>query len=173
MTKLIATLDEAKIDAIFAGVDQCHLPGAAVAVAIDGVPVYRKGFGLAHMELPVVLSPTMRMRIGSTTKHFTALIYLLLCEEGRADIDAETMMREMIAREKKKGRVLPAHMEGGPANPLGARALYLGSTLYRIHGTNAPWTIGQNVSSGCIRLRNEDVMDLYDRVKVGTKVVVL
>lgn len=80
---------------------------------------------------------------------------------------------EMIAREKKKGRVLPAHMEGGPANPLGARALYLGSTLYRIHGTNAPWTIGQNVSSGCIRLRNEDVMDLYDRVKVGAKVVVL
>jgi lipoprotein-anchoring transpeptidase ErfK/SrfK len=80
---------------------------------------------------------------------------------------------EMIAREKKKGRILPAHMEGGPANPLGARALYLGSTLYRIHGTNAPWTIGQNVSSGCIRMRNEDVMDLYDRVKVGTRVVVL
>ena len=80
---------------------------------------------------------------------------------------------EMIAREKLKGRVLPAHMEGGPANPLGARALYLGSTLYRIHGTNAPWTIGTNVSSGCIRMRNEDVMDLYDRVKVGAKVVVL
>ncbi len=80
---------------------------------------------------------------------------------------------EMIEREKKKGRVLPAMMEGGPANPLGARALYLGSTLYRIHGTNAPWTIGQNVSSGCIRMRNEDVIDLYDRVKVGAKVVVL
>ncbi len=79
---------------------------------------------------------------------------------------------EMIAREKLKGRILPAHMEGGPANPLGARALYLGSTLYRIHGTNAPWTIGTNVSSGCIRMRNEDVMDLYDRVKVGAKVVV-
>ncbi|GAB5508395.1 MAG: L,D-transpeptidase [Rhizobiaceae bacterium] len=80
---------------------------------------------------------------------------------------------EMIAREKKKGRILPAHMPGGPANPLGARALYLGSTLYRIHGTNAPWTIGGNVSSGCIRMRNEDVMDLYERVKVGTKVVVI
>jgi len=80
---------------------------------------------------------------------------------------------EMIAREKKKGRILPVHMEGGPANPLGARALYLGSTLYRIHGTNAPWTIGQNVSSGCIRMRNEDVTDLYQRVKVGTKVVVI
>jgi lipoprotein-anchoring transpeptidase ErfK/SrfK len=80
---------------------------------------------------------------------------------------------EMIAREKKKGRILPAMMEGGPANPLGARALYLGSTLYRIHGTNAPWTIGQNVSSGCIRMRNEDVMDLYERVQTGAKVVVL
>jgi len=67
---------------------------------------------------------------------------------------------------------LPAHMEGGPANPLGARAMYLGSTLYRIHGTNEPATIGQNVSSGCIRLTNEDVIDLYERVKVGTKVIV-
>jgi lipoprotein-anchoring transpeptidase ErfK/SrfK len=80
---------------------------------------------------------------------------------------------EMIEREKKKGRILPVHMKGGPENPLGARALYLGSTLYRIHGTNQPWTIGQNVSSGCIRMRNEDVMDLYERVKIGTKVVVI
>ncbi len=68
---------------------------------------------------------------------------------------------------------LPRHMVGGPDNPLGARALYLGSTLYRIHGSNEPWTIGTNVSSGCIRMRNEDVVDLYNRVKVGTKVVVM
>jgi lipoprotein-anchoring transpeptidase ErfK/SrfK len=68
---------------------------------------------------------------------------------------------------------LPRHMEGGPENPLGARAMYLGSTLYRIHGSNEPWTIGTAVSSGCIRLRNEDVIDLYDRVKVGAKVVVI
>jgi lipoprotein-anchoring transpeptidase ErfK/SrfK len=68
---------------------------------------------------------------------------------------------------------LPHFMAGGPNNPLGARALYLGSTLYRIHGSNEPWTIGHNVSSGCIRLRNGDVIDLYERVKVGTKVVVL
>lgn len=68
---------------------------------------------------------------------------------------------------------LPRYMAGGPENPLGARALYLGSTLYRIHGTNEPATIGQAVSSGCIRMRNEDVMDLYGRVKVGTKVVVI
>jgi lipoprotein-anchoring transpeptidase ErfK/SrfK len=68
---------------------------------------------------------------------------------------------------------LPHFMAGGPENPLGARAMYLGSSLYRIHGSNEPWTIGQAVSSGCIRMRNEDVMDLYDRVKVGTKVVVI
>ena len=80
---------------------------------------------------------------------------------------------EMIQRvREKEGRILPVHMEGGPENPLGARAMYLGSTLYRIHGTNQPWTIGHNVSSGCIRMRNEDVVDLYERVKVGTTVVV-
>ncbi len=80
---------------------------------------------------------------------------------------------QMIAREKKKGRILPTYVPGGPANPLGARALYLGSTLYRIHGTNQPWTIGGAVSSGCIRMRNEDVVDLYERVGNGTKVVVI
>ena len=79
---------------------------------------------------------------------------------------------EMRIRERKKGRELPVVMEGGPANPLGARALYLGSTLYRIHGTNQPWTIGGAVSSGCIRMRNEDVTELYARVGVGTRVVV-
>jgi len=68
---------------------------------------------------------------------------------------------------------LPHFMAGGPENPLGARALYLGSSLYRIHGSNEPWTIGQAVSSGCIRMRNEDVIDLYEKVKVGTKVVVI
>jgi lipoprotein-anchoring transpeptidase ErfK/SrfK len=68
---------------------------------------------------------------------------------------------------------LPRHMEGGPQNPLGARAMYLGSSLYRIHGSNEPWTIGTNVSSGCIRMRNEDVIDLYGRVSVGARVVVI
>ena len=84
-----------------------------------------------------------------------------------------TPPKEMIAREAAKGRILPNHMPGGPDNPLGARALYLGSTLYRIHGTNQAWSIGQAVSSGCIRMRNEDVMDLYDRIKVGTRVHVI
>jgi lipoprotein-anchoring transpeptidase ErfK/SrfK len=73
----------------------------------------------------------------------------------------------------KRQPYLPHFVAGGPNNPLGARALYLGSTLYRIHGSNEPWTIGTNVSSGCIRMRNADVVDLYERVKVGTKVVVL
>ena len=76
---------------------------------------------------------------------------------------------EMLRRQP----YLPHFVPGGPNNPLGARALYLGSTLYRIHGSNEPWTIGQNVSSGCIRMRNADVVDLYERVKIGTKVVVL
>ena len=68
---------------------------------------------------------------------------------------------------------LPRHMDGGPDNPLGARALYLGSSMYRIHGTNEPHTIGQNVSSGCIRMMNEDVVDLYEKAKVGTRVIVI
>jgi lipoprotein-anchoring transpeptidase ErfK/SrfK len=68
---------------------------------------------------------------------------------------------------------LPSHMDGGPANPLGARALYLGSSMYRIHGTNEPSTIGKNVSSGCIRMMNQDVIDLYNRVPVGAKVIVI
>jgi lipoprotein-anchoring transpeptidase ErfK/SrfK len=76
---------------------------------------------------------------------------------------------EMIARQP----YLPRHMAGGPGNPLGARAMYLGGTVYRIHGTNAPETIGTHVSSGCIRLTNQDVSDLYSRVNVGTKVIVL
>jgi len=76
---------------------------------------------------------------------------------------------EMRARRPE----LPRHMEGGADNPLGARALYIGSTLYRIHGTTEPWSIGQDVSSGCIRMTNADVIDLYGRVKLYTKVVVL
>lgn len=73
---------------------------------------------------------------------------------------------------RKRVPGLPAYMPGGPDNPLGARALYIGSTLYRLHGTSEPWTIGQAVSSGCIRLTNEDITDLYNRVRVGARVVV-
>ena len=75
---------------------------------------------------------------------------------------------EMIARQP----YLPRFMAGGPGNPMGARALYLGTTVYRIHGTNAPETIGHAVSSGCFRLVNSEISDLYERVPVGTKVIV-
>lgn len=82
---------------------------------------------------------------------------------------AWTPPSQMLARRPD----LPRHMKGGIENPLGARAMYLGSTLYRIHGSNEPETIGQAVSSGCFRMTNEDVSDLYGRVSVGTTVVVL
>ena len=80
--------------------------------------------------------------------------------------------REMIEREAKRGRDLPDIMKGGPRNPLGARAIYLGDTEFRIHGTTQPWSIGKAVSSGCIRMMNEEVIDLYDRVAIGAHVVV-
>ena len=84
---------------------------------------------------------------------------------------------EMRRREKAKGVILPGSMKGGINNPLGARAMYLykgnNDTMYRIHGTNQPWTIGLNMSSGCIRMVNKDVEDLYKKIKIGTKVVVI
>ncbi|MEE9313699.1 MAG: L,D-transpeptidase [Rhizobiaceae bacterium] len=80
---------------------------------------------------------------------------------------------EMITRVKKQtGVKLKPFYAGGPDNPLGARAMYIGSTIYRIHGTNQPWTIGKAMSSGCIRMANDDVSDLYKRVKVGSRVIV-
>ena len=84
---------------------------------------------------------------------------------------------EMITREAANGNFLPASMPGGEDNPLGARAMYLydgnRDTLYRIHGTNQPWSIGLNMSSGCFRMMNDDVIDLYNRVQIGAKVIVL
>lgn len=78
----------------------------------------------------------------------------------------------MIEREAKKGHVIPAFMPGGPENPLGARALYIGDTEYRIHGTTQPWSIGNAVSSGCIRMMNDEVIDLFNRVEIGATVIV-
>jgi lipoprotein-anchoring transpeptidase ErfK/SrfK len=89
--------------------------------------------------------------------------------EKKAEWPDWTPPSEMLERQP----YLPRFMAGGPGNPLGARAMYLSGSVYRIHGTNAPNTIGQRVSSGCIRLVNEDVEDLYSRVKLGTKVIVL
>ncbi len=79
-------------------------------------------------------------------------------------------MRARVLREE--GRKLPAYVPGGKNNPLGARAMYIGSRIYRIHGTNQPWTLGQAMSSGCIRMANEDVINLYEQAPVGTKVIV-
>lgn len=131
---LTAVLDEEKIDAIFAEVDQSQLPGAAVGIAIGGVPVYRKGFGLANMELPAVLTPAMRMRIGSTTKHFACLAYMLLVEEGFAGLDDEI------------GRYIPgltpvnaaATMRRLMGHTSGIRDLL--SVTMAVHGVNRPVT---------------------------------
>jgi lipoprotein-anchoring transpeptidase ErfK/SrfK len=93
---------------------------------------------------------------------------------GTSSISAKREWPDWTPPEQMRQRRpdLPVHMEGGPENPLGARAMYLGASLYRIHGTNEPNTIGQQVSSGCIRLTNEDVIDLYNRARVGATVVV-
>jgi len=92
---------------------------------------------------------------------------------NKAEWPSWTPPAEMIKREREQnGRIIPTFMPGGPNNPLGARALYIGGTIYRIHGTNQASTIGGAVSSGCIRMMNADVIDLYERVKVGAKVYV-
>lgn len=80
--------------------------------------------------------------------------------------------KRMIEREFRQGKIIPAFVAGGPNNPLGARALYIGNTEFRIHGTTQPWSIGRAVSSGCIRMLNEHVIELYDRVAIGARVVV-
>lgn len=95
----------------------------------------------------------------------------------KAEWPSWTPPKTMIAREARKGRKIPPFMKGGINNPLGARAMYLyrggRDTIFRIHGTNQPWTIGLNMSSGCIRMVNKDVEHLYKRATVGTKVIVI
>ncbi|WP_291744504.1 L,D-transpeptidase [Bauldia sp.] len=81
--------------------------------------------------------------------------------------------KDMIARAKAEGKTLPTVVKGGPGNPLGARALYLGFSEYRIHGTNAPKSIGKYASSGCIRMLNEHIIDVYNKTPIGTRVVVI
>ncbi len=90
----------------------------------------------------------------------------------KAEWPSWTPPQEMIEREAEKGHIIPDFMEGGPGNPLGARALYIGSSVYRIHGTNNERSIGGAVSSGCIRMMNADVIDLYSRVKIGARIYV-
>lgn len=90
----------------------------------------------------------------------------------KAEWPGWTPPAEMIVREARNGKVLPDYMPGGPNNPLGARALYIGETVYRIHGTNQPMTIGKAMSSGCIRMANNDIIDLYEQVEPGTRIIV-
>ena len=92
--------------------------------------------------------------------------------ERKAEWPSWTPPQEMITREAAKGHIIPPFMEGGPGNPLGARALYIGGKIYRVHGTNNEASIGGAVSSGCIRMMNADVIDLYNRVKIGAKIYV-
>ncbi len=91
---------------------------------------------------------------------------------AKAEWPGWTPPQVMIEREAAKGHFIPAHMDGGPGNPLGARAMYIGGKMFRIHGTNNEASIGGAVSSGCIRMMNADVIDLYNRVKIGAKVYV-
>ena len=147
-------------------------PGALVRQVVDYVSHQPPGtviIDTGHTFLYFVLNDRQAMRYG-----------IGVGREGFTWSGEQTVARkaewpdwhppaEMIGRQP----YLPRFMAGGPGNPLGARAMYLGETEYRIHGTNKPDTIGKRVSSGCIRLTNEDVVDLYERVKVGTKVIVL
>jgi len=133
-----------------------HAPGTIVVntterrlyLVLDNTSALRYGVGVG--------------RIGFTWAGTTAI-------SQKKEWPAWTPPSQMLKRRPD----LPRHMVGGPENPLGARAMYLGSSLYRIHGSNEPETIGQGVSSGCFRLVNDDVIDLYNRVKVGAKVIVM
>jgi lipoprotein-anchoring transpeptidase ErfK/SrfK len=131
-----------------------------------------------------VIVDTGRRRLLFVNADGTATQYMVgVGREGFAGKGVEKISRkmewpnwtppeEMRRREAKQGRVLPIMMEGGSGNPLGARALYLSDTLYRIHGTNEPWTLGEAVSSGCIRMANDDIIDLYEKTHIGTMVIV-
>lgn len=149
------------------------MPGTA---AKSARPIKYDG---SHETGTVVIS-TSRRRLYLVTGPGGALEYrIAVGKEGYAWSGTEKVSRKMMwpdwrppVEMRRRRPDLPAFVEGGPTNPLGARALYLGSSLYRIHGSNEPNTIGRAVSSGCIRLTNEDVIDLYERVPIGATVVV-
>ena len=147
-------------------------------------PIKRKMVSFDDAPVGTIVIDTSDRRLYHVVKPGKAMAYGIgVGREGFTWTGTNTISRKaewpgwtpppaMRAREAAKGRILPAYMPGGPENPLGARAMYLGNTLYRIHGTNQPWTIGQAMSSGCIRMANDDVSHLYDQVKIGTRVVV-
>lgn len=175
------------------------IEGGAIFYEITGSKVKAREF--INSSSTLFAATTARSRINYSTKHSpgslvvdTQAKFLYLVEEGGTAIrygigtarpGFEWGGNLKISRKtewpgwtpppamRRREPWLPAHMPGGPKNPLGARALYLGSSLYRIHGTNQGTTIGRSVSSGCIRMHNKDVMDLYERVRIGARVVVI
>jgi len=136
-------------------------------------------FNEKHAAGTIIINTTQR-RLYYVLGNGQALRYAIAVgKEGYAWAGTNTvsMKREWpdwnpTAGQRQRDPSLPVHMAGGPNNPLGARALYLGNTLYRIHGTNEPWYMGTARSSGCIRMTNEDVIDLYNRTKIGATVIV-
>jgi D-aminopeptidase len=148
-------IDDGQLDGLFAHLNQCSLPGVAVGVGVEGRAVYRKGFGLATMELPVVLSPSMRMRIFSITKQFACLLYLLLCESGKADID-DCIGRYLSdihpATRRATVRQLMTHTSG-VRDALGIRWLFSGYE--------------QNISSVDVLRLYEDIDDVNFRAGAG------
>jgi lipoprotein-anchoring transpeptidase ErfK/SrfK len=160
-------------------------PGQTLKYRSDYSPIPRKRVSISEKYQPgTIVIRTGERRLYHVTSPGRAIAYGIgVGKEGftwsgsnrisrKAEWPGWTPPARMRAREAAKGRILPAYMPGGPDNPLGARAMYIGSTLYRIHGTNQPWTIGRAMSSGCIRMANDDVRHLYDNVAVGTRVVV-
>lgn len=156
-----------------------------IARRLNAAPIPPRIVAFAGKERErTIIVDTARRRLLLVRGDGTALEYMIgVGREGfawkgrekvsrKAEWPSWTPPQEMIRREAVKGRILPATMEGGPENPLGARALYLGSTLYRIHGTNEPQTLGGAVSSGCIRMANDDIIDLYNKVRIGDSVLV-
>jgi len=169
-----AATDEMQIDdqpGYVPGADEAQLPAAFQRQVVFFRTTEAPGTIIVHTSeryLYVVLpnNRALRYGIGVGREGFQWAGELRISR--KAEWPDWTPPPEMIQRQP----YLPRWMAGGPGNPLGARALYLGSTIYRLHGTNQPTTIGHAVSSGCFRLVNDDVIDLYNRIPVGTRVVV-
>lgn len=170
------------------------IPAAVPSVAVSApvLPPVVQAAPVAPQETDTIVVNTRERVLYYTDKSGQTIVYRIGVGRagfewaGRAYVAAKkewpdwTPPKVMVERELRRGKVIPLHMQGGIENPLGARALYLfdankkgKDTQYRIHGTNDPHSIGRNMSSGCIRLLNRDIIDLYGRVGIGTKVVVL
>jgi len=181
-TTLIALTGHATAQSFFGGDDRYQIlaPRGASGIAYSPIPKSQVSFAGAYTPGTIVINTTERrlyyvLGNGEAIRYGIGVGRLGFTWAGVTAVSAKkewpdwTPPSQMLARRPD----LPRHMKGGIENPLGARAMYLGSSLYRIHGSNEPETIGQAVSSGCFRMTNEDVVDLYQRVKVGSKVIVL